>query len=205
MPQFADDVFEEKLPEKPQSKEMHLMFAGNIGKMQNVEVLIRAAALLKDEPIHWDIVGDGASLEECKALAKELQLGEKVTFHGRKPLEEMPRYYAMADAMLISMRDHISVNDTLPGKVQSYMAAGKPVLGSIGGETAYVVEKAGCGYCAAPDDPQAFAEVVRRFAAAPEMHRELGERGRQYYAAYFTKQYHMDKLEKLLKALSGKE
>jgi glycosyltransferase involved in cell wall biosynthesis len=205
MPQFADDVFEEKLPEKPQSKEMHLMFAGNIGKMQNVEVLIRAAALLKDEPIHWDIVGDGASLEECKELAKELQLGEKVTFHGRKPLEEMPRYYAMADAMLVSMRDHISVNDTLPGKVQSYMAAGKPVLGSIGGETAYVVEKAGCGYCAAPDDPQAFAEVVRRFAAVPEMHRELGERGRQYYAAYFTKQYHMDKLEKLLKALSGKE
>lgn len=205
MPQFADDVFECGLPTMPHSDETHLMFAGNIGKMQNVEVLLRAAALLKNEPVHWDIVGDGTSLEACKALAEELALGEKVTFHGRKPLEEMPRYYAMADAMLVSMRDHISVNDTLPGKVQSYMAAGKPVLGSISGETAYVVENARCGFCAPPDDPEAFAQVVRRFLAAPETHRELGENGRSYYAAYFTKQYHIDKLEKLLKAQSGKE
>lgn len=205
MPQFADDVFESELPGKPEGKVTRLMFAGNIGKMQNVEVLLRAAALLRDEPLHWDIVGDGTSLEACRALAAELELSEKVTFHGRKPLEEMPAYYAMADAMLVSMRDHISVNDTLPGKVQSYMAAAKPVLGSIGGETAYVVQSAQCGYCAPPDDAEAFAGVVRRFLAAPEEHKQLGENGRRYYAACFTKQYHMDKLEKLLQHLSGKE
>ncbi len=205
MPQFADDVFETALPAARHDGKTHLMFAGNIGKMQNVEVLLQAAALLKDEPVHWDIVGDGASLEECKALAAELEIGERVTFHGRKPLEEMPGYYAMADAMLVSMRDHISVNDTLPGKVQSYMAAGKPVLGSIGGETAYVLGAAGCGLCAPPDDAEAFANVVRQFIAQPESHRQMGGNGRNYYAAFFTKQYHMDRLEDLLREQAGKE
>ena len=205
MPQFADDVFEDEMPAKPESGETRLMFAGNIGKMQNVEVLMKAAALLKDAPVHWDIVGDGASLDDCKTLSAELGLDEKITFHGRKPLEEMPAYYAMADAMLVSMRDHISVNDTLPGKVQSYMAAGKPILGSIGGETAYVLQTAGCGLCAPPDDAEAFANVVRQFLSQPETHQQMGESGRSYYTAYFTKQYHMDRLESLLSELAGKE
>ena len=56
----------------------------------------------------------------------------------------MPEFYALADALLVSMRDDPLVSDTLPGKVQTYMAAGKPVLGSIGGEAAYVIEQAGC-------------------------------------------------------------
>ena len=103
------------------------------------------------------------------------------------------------------MRDHISVNDTLPGKVQSYMAAGKPVLGSIGGETAYVIGQAQCGYCAPPDDPEAFADVVRRFMAERDRHQQMGQNGRSHYYAHFTKKHHMDRLEKLLRSLCGKE
>ena len=114
----------------------------------------------------------------------------------------MPSFYAMADAMLVSMRDDISVNDTLPGKVQSYMAAGKPVLGSIAGETAYVIRQAQCGFCAPPDDPEAFAGVVRRFLAAGDK-LEMGRRGQAYYDAHFTKREHMDRLESMLTALAG--
>lgn len=205
MPQFADELFEAELPTRAKADRMHLVFAGNIGKMQNVEVLLKTAALLKDEPLHWDLVGDGASLEDCMKLADELQLNDCVTFHGQKPLGDMPQYYAMADAMLVSMRDHISVNDTLPGKVQSYMAAGKPVLGSIGGETAYVIGKAQCGYCAPPNDPEAFADVVRKFMAERDRHQQMGQNGRSHYYAHFTKKHHMDKLEKLLRTLCGKE
>ena len=178
------------------------VFAGNIGKMQSVEVLIRAAALLKEEPVRWHIVGDGSNYDQCVALANELALQQQVVFYGRKPLSEMPSYYAMADALLVSMRDDISVNDTLPGKVQSYMAAGKPVLGSIAGEAAYVIEKAECGFCAPPDDPQAFAEVVRRFMSH-ENPQQLGRNGAEYYRRYFTKQHHMDKLESMLLELAG--
>lgn len=203
MPQFADDVFRDPLPPKQPSSLTELVFAGNIGKVQAVEVLVRAAALLRDLPLRWHIVGDGSNEAACRELAASLGLGDDViVFHGRRPLEDMPAFYAMADAMLVSMRDDISVNDTLPGKVQSYMAAGKPVLGSIAGEAAYVIDRSGCGFCAPPDDPEAFARVVRRFLACTDR-ASLGRSGRAYYEAHFTKQDHMDRLESLLNALAG--
>lgn len=202
MPQFADDVFLTPLPAKQRREETQLVFAGNIGKVQAVEVLIQTAALLRDEPIKWHIVGDGSNYEACVQLAKSLHLEEKVQFYGRRPLEEMPSFYAMADAMLVSMRDDISVKDTLPGKVQSYMAAAKPVLGSIGGETAYVIEQAQCGFCAPPDDVEAFAAVVRQFLAQKDWE-VLGQNGRHYSDAHFTKKDHMDRLEAMLQSLAG--
>lgn len=204
MPQFADDIFQTQLPLKTPSPVKDFVFAGNIGKVQAVEVLIEAAALLKDTPVHWHFVGDGSNEEACRALAHARGLDDKVTFYGRKPLCDMPAYYAMADAMLVSMRNDPCVNDTLPGKVQSYMAAGKPILGSIGGETAYVLEQAQCGFCAPPDDPQAFAGQVRRFLASSDTE-EMGKRGKAYYDRYFTKQRHMDKLEDLLRSLAEGE
>ncbi len=202
MPQFADDVFRRALPPcPPKTGAIDLVFAGNIGKVQAVEILIQTAALLRNEPIRWHIIGDGSNEEDCRRLAASLAL-ENVIFYGRRPLSDMPSFYAMADAMLVSMRDDISVNDTLPGKVQSYMAAGKPVLGSIAGETAYVIRQAQCGFCAPPDDPEAFAGVVRRFLAAGDK-LEMGRRGQAYYDAHFTKREHMDRLESMLTALAG--
>ena len=206
LPQFADGVFEQRLPEKRPDGWTHLVFAGNIGKMQSVDTLIRAAALLKSEKIQWHIIGDGACEEECRRLADELHLGGQVHFYGRRPLEEMPEFYALADALLVSMRGDPLVSDTLPGKVQTYMAAGKPVLGSIGGEAAYVIEQAGCGLCAPPETPGAFAETVREFLRhGGEERRNMGERGRTYYEVHFTKQRHMDRLEAMLKELAGEE
>ena len=81
------------------------------------------------------------------------------------------------------------------------MAAAKPVLGSIAGETAYVIEQAQCGFCAPPDNPKAFAGVVHRFLATPNWE-QLGQNGRRYSDAHFTKKEHMDKLEALLNQLA---
>jgi len=204
MPQFADDVFNQVLPPAENNGICHLVFAGNIGKMQSVETLIKAAALLREEPVHWHIIGDGSNYESCMELSASLKLDQQVTFYGRKPLSEMPAYYAMAHAMLVSMRDDISVNDTLPGKVQSYMASGRPVLGSIAGETAYVIEQVQCGFCAPPDDPESFAQIVRQFMNHPDPV-QLGRNGAEYYQKHFTKKHHMDKLETMLKQLAGGE
>jgi len=171
--------------------------------MQAVETLIRAARLLQDEPIRWHFLGEGANYEACKALAAELGLGETVTLYGRRPLADMPAFYAMADAMLVSMRDDESVNLTLPGKVQSYMAAGKPVLGSIAGETPDILAEAQCGLCAPPEDPEAFAQTVRAFIGRRDQ-AQMGENARKYYLEHFTKQGHMDRLEAMLFRLGGK-
>ena len=108
--------------------------------------------------------------------------------------------------MLVCMRNDSSVNDTLPGKVQSYMAAGKPILGSIAGETPYIIQEANCGLCAPPGDVESFTGIVRSFRNLSHSHRkQMGENARAYYTARFTQRLHMDKLEILLLSLSGKE
>lgn len=203
LPQFADAPFD-SLPQKTSHETLRLVFAGNIGRVQGVQTLLHSANILRDEDIHWYFLGDGSDYKACVALMKELHLEEKVTFYGRRPLMEMPSFYAMADAMLVSMRDDISVNDTLPGKVQSYMAAGKPILGSIAGETADIVREAACGLCAPPEEPQAFAQVVREFKASPQKE-QMGKNAKAYSDMHFSKKRHMDKLETLLFSMTCKE
>ncbi len=205
LPQFADDAFSQGQDIQMLPKEegrTHLVFAGNIGQMQSVETFIQTADLLRDEPIGWHIIGDGSNEQACRDLAEDLNLGDRVRFYGRRPLEEMPSFYAMADAMLISMKNDPLVSDTLPGKVQGYMAAGKPVLGSITGEAAYVIHKASCGLCAEPEDAEAFATLVRTFIAMPpEERKACGEHAKAYYQQFFTKQQHMQHLEAVLRSL----
>lgn len=201
LPQFADDVFG-TLPEAAPSPFTELVFAGNIGRVQGVETLLQAAAILRDEPIRWHILGDGANYAGCVALKEELQLGNKVILYGRRPLAEMPRFFAMADALLVSMRNEAYVMYTLPGKVQSYMAAGKPILGSISGEAEDIISEAACGLCAPCDDPDAFAEAVRTFIAN-ENRAQMGQNAKQYYQAHFTKREIMDQTERILLELGG--
>ncbi len=203
LPQFADARFE-RLPEKPPTQGWNFVFAGNIGKVQGVETLLKTADLLRNEPIRWHIVGDGSNFAACEALLDEKKLEGVATLYGRRPPEEMPGFYALADAMLVSMRNDPSVNDTLPAKVQSYMAAGKPILGSIAGETPDIVAEAGCGLCAPPDDPEAFAAVVRAFIARCDQ-AQMGENARTYYLSHFTREGHMEHLERMLKRLAGEK
>jgi glycosyltransferase involved in cell wall biosynthesis len=199
LPQFAYGQ-PDTATEKAKADGWNFVFAGNIGKMQGVETVIRAAELLKDEPVKFHILGNGSNYPACEALVKEKHLESIVTLYGRRPQEEMPTFFAMADALIVSMRNDPSVNDTLPAKVQSYMAAGKPILGSIAGETSEIIADADCGLCAPPDDPAAFASVVRAFIARSDQ-APMGEHAKAYYGRHFTREGHMNQLEKLLKNL----
>ena len=140
-----------------------------------------------------------SQLENLKRLASELQL-DNVIFYGRKPPEAMPEYYAMADAMLVTLTADPFISLTLPGKVQTYMAAGKPILAAANGEIPKVLEEARCGYCAPAENAEALADVVRRFLAEPGK-QELGENARRYYEDNFARARFMDRLEAQLKSL----
>lgn len=198
LPQYADDVFD-VLPTERQKENFHFTFAGNIGELQNVEVLLQAAELLEEEPVTFHIVGGGTDLERMQRLAREKRL-DNVVFYGRRPLEEMPRFYRMSDAMLITLKADPVLSYTLPGKIQSYMAAGKPIIGAINGETAQVVAEARCGFCGEAENPLMLAENVKRFVSCEDRAR-LGRNARAYYARYFEKQSFMDMLERELEAL----
>ena len=201
LPQYAEGIFGEVPPHEPDSI-THLMFTGNIGAMQGVETILGAAERLKREPVRLHIVGGGIELKRLRQTAKDKGL-DNVVFYGRRPLSEMPKYFGMADAMLITLRADPVLSCTLPGKVQAYMAAGKPVIGAINGETEKVIRAAGCGFCGPAEDDEALAENIRRFAALEDKN-ALGENARAYYEGNFEETRFMDRLEGELKArLSG--
>ena len=133
LPQDAESVFEESDYGTIDNGVIDLMFAGNIGKAQSVDTIIKAANILKDDPrFMFHIVGAGSELDICKRLAEELYV-KNVKFYGNRPLSEMPEMYALADVMLVTLEDKPYANMTIPGKVQSYMAVGKPIIGAING------------------------------------------------------------------------
>lgn len=195
IPQFADSLFEDITPTVHEG--INYVFAGNIGKMQSVETVIRAAALVNDDRIRWHIVGDGFALEDVKKLAEELKVNDKVTFYGRLPVEKMPEFYAMADAMLVTLAKDKTISYTLPGKVQSYMAAARPILASADGETARVMDKAKCGMCVAAEDAEALANAAIKMADANLA--EYGRNASDYYKSNYSKKKHIDLMEELLK------
>ena len=196
LPQYAEDTFTPEQCRKEPDEFIDLMFAGNVGTAQSVDTIIKAAALCKDiENLRWHIVGDGSELENCKKLANNLGV-TSVIFHGRKGLDEMPKYYAMADAMLVTMQTNPVLSMTLPGKVQTYMAAGKPIIGAIDGEAKYVIDEAKCGICVKAEDDIALAENVRRFEKYDK--EKLGINAYEYYQKNFSRDVF---LKKLLSAL----
>ena len=194
LPQYAEAIFTPEQCQKVEDDYIDLMFAGNVGVAQSVDTIIQAAKLTADiTNLRWHIVGDGLELEKLQKMAQGM---ERVVFHGRKILNEMPKYYAMADAMIVTMKKDPVLSLTLPGKVQTYMAAGKPIIGAIDGETPIVVAEADCGICGCAEDAKALAENVRKFI---KMDRKIiRKNARAYYDDHFEKQMFINKLEEEL-------
>ena len=171
LPQYAESIFTPEACRKEPDGFIDLMFAGNIGKAQSIDTIIEAARLTQDiKNLRWHIVGEGSELARIKALASSLP---QVIFHGRKPLDEMPAYYAKADAMLITMKATKNLSRTIPGKVQTYLAAGKPILGAIDGETRRYIEETKSGLIAPAQDAPDLAEKVREYVRIKESGGEI--------------------------------
>ncbi len=197
LPQYAEAQFLKLEPKEPEET-FHLVFAGNIGAAQSLDTMIEAAKILADQKEYvFHIVGDGTEIESVQHKAEEYGL-ENVIFHGRKPLEDMPKYYEMADAMIVTLMNDTVLSHTLPGKVQTYMAAGKPIVGAINGETALVLEESQGGYCGKAEDSIALAENIVRLKESGKA-AEIGKKNREYYERMFSKESFMGILGNVLK------
>ncbi|MFD1780173.1 glycosyltransferase family 4 protein [Fredinandcohnia salidurans] len=199
LPVYAEDLFDNITANNMASDSINLVFAGNVGKMQSVDTIIYAANELKEmKNIKWHIVGDGSAKNTCEKLKNELDL-ENVIFHGQHPISEMPHFYRMADAFLITLKENKVISYTLPNKVQSYMAAGKPIIGAIDGETQEVIKTANCGLCCSSEDYKSLAKNVKDFVENKQMHRVYGENAKKYYEENFSKKIFFTRLNNLLK------
>ena len=190
LPQYAEGIFEQ-IPPREEDGTFNFMFAGNIGAVQSVKTVIKAAQMLKDEPVIFHIVGGGTDLDRLQKMAEGL---DNVVFYGRRPVTEMPQFYAKADAMLVTLDADPVLSLTFPGKVQSYMAVGKPIIGAIDGETRNVIEDAKCGFCGKADDAIELAGNIKKFIESTDRV-EMGLNARKYYEENFQEKLFMDKLE----------
>ena len=204
LPQFAEDIFmssNQSVPSGYSDGKINLTFAGNVGAAQSVATIIHAAALLQDSNLLFHIVGSGSDLERCKLLAQDLGV-DNVVFHGRHSLDEMPAYYAASDAMLVTFSDNPTLGLTLPRKIQSYLAASKPVLGAVVGEARRVIEDAACGYCCAAEDEKSFSEICLQFSRMDAEERfALGKNARAYYQMNYSRELFFQKLEDILTSI----
>lgn len=206
-PQYANDLFlkvnsDENLGIDP--NKINILFAGNIGEMQSIETLIEAMYITNIPELHLNIVGEGSNKKNLIKLVSDLNLGSNITFHGRKPIELMPQYYSESDALIVSLKKDKEISYTLPGKVQSYMASAKPIIGSIDGEAADVIKLSNCGLVSPSEDAQMLSENLQKFCnLKPEKRRDFGKNGFNYYKKNFTKEIFMDKLISDLEELSN--
>jgi len=178
-----------------------ILFAGNIGAAQDFPTILRAAELARGEaPLRWIVVGDGRQAEWLREQIAARSLGDCVFLLGRHPLEAMPGFYAAADALLVTLRRDPVFALTVPSKLQSYLAAAKPVLAALDGEGASIVEEAGCGYVAPTEAPEVLAaQALKMYRTAAQDRARMGASGRTYFEANFERERLLDNLERWLR------
>jgi glycosyltransferase involved in cell wall biosynthesis len=207
-PNWAEDNIESKnifdvkniLPFRDfTEKDFILLFAGNLGEAQNLDMVIETANLVREiTNIKWVFIGDGRKRVFLENKVRELRLGESVFFPGRFPLETMSWFMKTADILLVSLKNEEIFNLTVPSKVQYYMSQGKPILAMLNGDGAELIVEANCGFCVPADDYRKCARTVRMIYKDRDRLHLLGLNGKEYYGKYFNKKERMDQLEKIL-------
>lgn len=212
LPQFAEDMFArgDPSPARRGDGEFRVVFAGNVGANQALDCAVRAVAMLpRESPVRLHVYGEGSRLGECRSLAEELGAGDRVAFLGRRPLAEMPEVYRGADAMLLTLADPENGSlvplYTIPRKLQSYMAAGRPVVACASGVAGRLVGEAACGASCEAGDAEGLARALSGLASAgPEALAAMGRNARSYYEGRFSKERFFATLEFALEDLVSK-
>jgi len=182
-----------------------IIFAGNIGKAQDMSTVLKAAELLKQyTDIHWMIVGDGSDKAFVDQEIQDKQLQNNVHTYGRRPNEDMPALLSTGDVMLVSLTDTPIFALTIPSKVQGYMASGKPILAALNGEGARVVLEAKAGLSCPAENAEALAQTVLKFYQMPVAEREaMGKNGFEYFKAHFDESLVISQIESACEKIRG--
>ena len=205
IPNWAEDIFTNTVEENSNKyreiipEGFVVMFAGNMGEAQDFDSIVNAAERTRHIPdIKWVIVGDGRKREWVETEIKKRNLSDTFFLLGRYPLEEMPYFFSLADIMLLTLKDEDIFSLTIPSKVQSYLAFGKPIASMINGIGNKVINDANCGYTANAGNAEKLAEnIIKAYNAPKETLVELGSNGRLYYMKEFDKGAIIDKLERV--------
>ena len=197
LPQYAEEIY------KPFPKVSHegfnIVFAGNVGQAQGLEILPQLAARLGDTDIRFTIIGDGSAKEALIRQITELDVSDRFELIDRQPAAKIPEYMAAADAALIIYAADPTYDLYIPAKLQSYMACQVPLFAIASGETRAIIDEAKCGICVAQDNIDAIESAIRalRDKTSAELDK-MGDNALNYNREHFDKHQIIDKLEAFL-------
>ena len=184
------------------SERLNIVFTGNIGEAQGIDLAIEAANILKDEPIHWHFIGDGRKKSQLVDLSKKYHLDSIVTFHGFKPENEIPKYLACADVALLILKPDPVFEMTIPAKLQTYLSCGVPILGCVSGEGKRVILDANAGLVSDEISVSALVEVCKKFISLNNEQRNVfSENALSYGNRYFNREKLLIELENYMEVM----
>jgi len=219
LPQFGDSSLLNMDTSKRGTEEgsVEFLFIGNIGKAQCLDTLIKAMSVFKadvassnesqlgtgeSDSVHLHMVGGGSDYDRIRSLATELGLDDIITFYGPVPFKESLEFYNRADACVLTLDGSTHIGDTLPGKLQTYMAAGKPVIAAANGAAAEIISESGCGMCVPAGDSDALGHALKKYVDNREAYSDCGEKARTYFREHFMEEQHFETLETRLSCMA---
>ena len=201
-PQYAEGYEQaaEKaiIAEIPNDGRFNIIFAGNIGFAQGLEILPKTANLLKQSevPVRFNFVGDGRFKNEFIRIVHDKGVEAWFNFIDRQPAGRIPELLAANDAAFLSLSANPLFSMTIPAKLQTYLAFGIPVIASADGETQRILKEAGAGFCSPAGDPEKLAEIIRMMAAeSPDQLRQMAANARAYSQLNFNKETLLDRMD----------
>jgi len=170
--------------------ELNIVFAGNIGVAQSFDTIIEAVKILttKLKNFKFIIIGDGRDKKRVLEKISDYSLEDYFKFLGSFPPEDMPSFFASADALLVSLKDTKIFSMTIPGKLQSYLASGKPIIASLNGIGSKIIKESNSGYASTAEDSESLANSIVNFSKLTSSKRKiLGDNARDYYEKEFER------------------
>jgi len=202
-PYYAEDFY--KVVEKDNSylsqfpKGFNLLFAGNIGVAQSFDTIVNAFEKLKEFDINLVVLGDGRNKSRIQEQINEKGLKEKFHFLGSFPPEQMPYYFTCADGLLITLKKADIFSFTIPGKLQSYLACGKPIIGALDGIGNKIISESNSGFASEAENHELLANNILTLYKLSKAEKEkLSNNALDFFDKNFNKQHLLERLEEIL-------
>lgn len=202
IPQCPEKLYEQRIEDEELKKRFgnnfNIVYTGNISPAQDVETIVDAAKKCADagmKDVRFIIVGDGMSRKDFEELVKNKGLEKHFCFEGFHPMEDIPKYTQIADALLGTLKSEGLEDFSIPAKVMSYLAAGRPLLLAMEGEPESIVKEANCGFSSEPGDAEALFENICRLYKMTKSERDiLGENAFRYQQEHFERNKNIDRM-----------
>lgn len=204
-PQYAEDFYrpleKKDIPEIPDDGTFNIIFAGNIGNAQGLDILPKVANILSskklEKRIRFNIVGDGRYKEKLIEQVNKSNIADMFNFIPKQIATRIPEFLATSDAAFICLTDSPLFAMTIPAKLQSYMACGVPIIASADGEISKIIVEANAGMCSPAGDIESLADIIIEMSLLPgDKLKQIGINAKNYYDENFEKDKLLNMIDK---------